>query len=279
MLSCIAAPGLTCVFLAIILPGSMSSQNPSTPSTSPSTHSQPGQQPAPPSPVTVQPNAQNAAQGDQEPRSVRVVGMPPKDRLDYISLGTNLLLGVVGIAGVVVGVITLRKIERQTAATEVSAKAAELNAQALVNAERPWLVAEVKPDDTMPHLFHVHIANVGRSPARFISCDATHVLVERADLMTIPPDYDSPITIPAQTLIATGQGFKVPHGYSISHLLKPGEDVTLVVYGRVLYGNTIDPKQTHETRWCFGYIFVPDSMRLMKGEFVLCGPDEYTKHT
>jgi hypothetical protein len=238
-------------------------------------------------PVVIQTN-DPPAQGDPAVHSLKVVSLPPRDALDYTGAVTSVVLGIVGIGGVLVGVSTLRKIDRQTAATELSAKAGELsakaaalNAQALVNAERPWLVAEVKPDDGLPHHYSIHISNVGRSPATFLSCDAAYLLVERPDLLPTPPEYSSPMTIPAQTLIANGMGFQIPHGYSIPHLLKAHDTaVTLVVYGRVLYGNTIVPDQTHETRWCFGYYFLPDASRpLITGQFVLCGPDEYTRHT
>jgi hypothetical protein len=51
----------------------------------------------------------------------------------------NIGLFLAGIAGIIVGIKTLRKMERQTKATEDAAKAALLNAKALINRERMWI--------------------------------------------------------------------------------------------------------------------------------------------
>jgi len=182
-----------------------------------------------------------------------------------------------------------------------SANAARLNAQSLVNSERPWLIAEAVKNSQMPHFYEIQITNCGRTPARFISGDAAHNFVERPDLLPVPPIYSSPFTIPKQVLIATGKGFPIPHGYSIPHLLDIPEaaNKTLIVYGRIIYEDTIIPNLTHETRWCFGYVPatreqitqpLPQALQAlaneiqipahnMGGDFVLTGPNEYTKHT
>jgi hypothetical protein len=153
----------------------------------------------------------------------------------------------------------------------------------------------------MPHFYEIQITNCGRTPARFISGDAAYVFVERPDLLPVPPTYSSPFFIPKQVLIAPGKGFPIPPGYNIPHLLEIPEaaNKTLVLYGHIIYEDTIIPDVAHETRWCFGYVpatreqktqHLPQVLQnlaneiqipahIMGGDFVLTGPNDYTKHT
>jgi hypothetical protein len=192
---------------------------------------------------------------------------------DKVAWGAGLLL-------LVVAAVTLWWFIVQTIATKKAAEAALLNAQALVNSERPWLIAEVEKDSVMPHFYHLRITNYGRTPARFLSGDASHTIVERPDLLPIPPSYPSPIVLPTQLLIAPNKGFLVPHGYSISHLLQMPDAVNkvLVIYGRVLYEDMIVTGVEHETRWCFGYVQTSRGY-IAEYEFVQAGPNEYTKNS
>jgi hypothetical protein len=62
-------------------------------------------------------------QAKNQSESVRIL-LPPKDKYDWIAYAANLLLMIVGIGGIFVAIKTLKKIERQTKATEDSAAAA-----------------------------------------------------------------------------------------------------------------------------------------------------------
>ena len=55
----------------------------------------------------------------------------------------NLVLSVIGIAGIIVAICTLKIIGRQTEATEKAAEAALSNAQAVINSERAWIDGEI----------------------------------------------------------------------------------------------------------------------------------------
>jgi hypothetical protein len=57
---------------------------------------------------------------------VDVVKMPRRERFDWITWGGGILLTIVGIGGVIVAVCTLKKIERQTKATEDSIRLQEI---------------------------------------------------------------------------------------------------------------------------------------------------------
>jgi hypothetical protein len=84
--------------------------------------------------------------------------------MDGMAVLANYLLVVAGIGGIIVASLTLRKIERQTKAGEDAANAALLNAQALINAERPWLVVEASG---FPYIT-LKMVNKGRTPAQLI---------------------------------------------------------------------------------------------------------------
>jgi len=176
--------------------------------------------------------------------------------------------------------LTLAAITWQGWQTKKAADAALLNAEALVNSERPWLIAEVKREPKSLHFYEIRIANFGRTPARFIRGDATYVFAQNPTALPVPPTYSSPIILPKNLVIAPDKGFPIPHGYDIPSLLQHagGPDKTLVIYGRVIYEDTIIPGIEHEVAWCFGYT---QSARngLSQGDFVLTGPSEYTKNT
>lgn len=226
-----------------------------------------------------------------------------RDTFDWIAYWGGILLVMVGIVGVLIGVWTLKAVRKQadllkTHATHLeglvsaagdnaeaakdNAKAARLSAEAIVRSERPWLIAVVEKDSKSLHFYSVKIRNVGRTPARFISGDASYMFAERADQLPLPPNYASPIVLPNQLLIAPSHGFPVPHGYDVSHLLQQPEapNKTLVIYGRVLYRDTIIPDEIRETRWCFGSVFnARTTPGIAEGGFILAGPSEYTDNT
>jgi hypothetical protein len=176
--------------------------------------------------------------------------------------------------------LTLAAITWQGWQTKKAADAALLNAEALVNSERPWLIAEVVRDSKNFHFYEIRINNFGRTPARFIRGDATSVFTENPATLPIPPTYSSPIFLPKNLVIAPDKGFPVPHGYHVPKLLQlaGGPDKTLVIYGRIIYEDTIIAGVEHEVAWCFGYVQRPRN-GLLQGEFVLIGPSEYTKNT
>ena len=165
--------------------------------------------------------------------------------------------------------------------TRKAAKAALLNAKALVDSERPWLIAEVLKNSKNPLIYEIQITNFGRTPARFIRGNAIYVFATQPGSLPVPPNYSSPIILPKNLIIAPNKAFTIPHGYNIPHLLSlgGGADKTLVIYGQVSYEDTIIPGVEHEVAWCFGYIYAPRNGVLIKGDFVLTGPSEYTKNT
>jgi hypothetical protein len=91
----------------------------------------------------------------------------------------------------VVAICTLKDIQEQTINTETAAKAARLNAQAVINAERPWLVGRSSIKKDNPKLCLFGCRNQGITLAKIISASARHVFVNSVDDLR-PPDYSSP---------------------------------------------------------------------------------------
>jgi hypothetical protein len=115
------------------------------------------------------------------------------------------VLAAIAIGGIRIGIKTLRKIERQTAATEKAAEAALLNAQAVINSERAWIVAELHPiaylstekkwyhsvgNMLVPltigeinkgeHLRHIlKLTNMGRTPAHILGFHIAYSLLPK----------------------------------------------------------------------------------------------------
>lgn len=99
---------------------------------------------------------------------------------------------------VVVGIITFIVIgwqsyetRRAATAAKESAKAAELNAQAFINSERPWIVVEPKMVPYTGMTFRLQAANVGRTPAEILWDEprGTDFMICDDDDLPDPPPY------------------------------------------------------------------------------------------
>jgi len=114
----------------------------------------------------------------------------------------NLMLVVVGIAGIVAAVCTLKVIKRQTDATVDAAKAALLNAKALINAERPWVV--IFYDGWKDGTFGFSAANKGRTPANIISFAVGFKCLSNVKQLPPEPEY-GPEIFPTTNLLMPGE--------------------------------------------------------------------------
>lgn len=85
------------------------------------------------------------------PIIVSVVSSPKKDWYDKASVWINGSLVLIGIGGIVVAVGTLKKIERQTKATEEAARVAKSNMTALIGKERARVRVD-KPSKSLDFL-------------------------------------------------------------------------------------------------------------------------------
>ena len=194
---------------------------------------------------------------------------------DRVSWAANLVLALLGYAALWIALSTLKKIERQTklAEEEVSlaastARTALLHVEAVIRAERPWIMVTAEPSPDRAGSSIVVATNRGKSPARIVAM--TDKIQSAVDEAHLSPDFD--VTIGEQS----------PAMESV--ILLPGESTAMRMFGRedlerfcandealervenweekvfitgkVVYKdlNAPDDGRTHETPWACWYI-------------------------
>jgi hypothetical protein len=145
----------------------------------------------------------------------------------------------------------------QSSETRVAAKGAFLNAQAVINAERPWVLVSVKSPPGPMGGFTVHVRNKGRTPAMItearMGCVAAKNVSELPLKAVFPIEnlIRNRIIIPSGTAHITWfdqQLFKTVLQDNIPQFSWDGQ---IFVFGKVLYRDLANPDKTviHETRW------------------------------
>lgn len=258
--------------------------------------------PASPSPAERSPAVKAECNGgpceDQQPRViVTVPPAPPAPWLlrDQISWAANIVLAIVGYVGIMLAVSTLRKIERQTRAVETAAsaladqaQATALSAQAVIEAERPWLLVTIEESLTVKDGFNIVAVNRGRSPAQIMSSlRETRIAVDE-DQLPKTPEYgsDRPATphfpvilVPgeATTIMSFSRGEAKTVSGTDAGLKKIEEwEEKIFLYGKIVYRSLVARSGTQnlETAWCAWYIH-----GRQKSGMVFAGPQEYNVHT
>lgn len=187
----------------------------------------------------------------------------------------------------ILGVPTLGALLWQANATKDAASAAQegaeaalLNAQAVINVERPWFAPTMEryQDEAHGTLYRVRITNKGRTPGYLYEINSAKLFAEDPYKLPIPPNYNAPCYAPDTLFFATDDSFtdreRIP-GYSPDFILQEraserGQFDFLVLYGRVTYVDLIAKDRVHETRWCYVW-------NEYRG-FMPCGPVEYNGH-
>jgi hypothetical protein len=253
----------------------------------------------------VRPDCNGIPCEDQQPRVIVVPPAPTPIQWpwhDRVLWAAYLVLAILGYAGLMLGRSTLRQIERHTAAAEQTAAtaaaaanaaaetahAALLHAQAIVHAERPWILVTAEPTGGVESSFEITAINRGRSPAT-ITATMDQVLFA-ADEAQLPEALEfKPVESAARF---------------VPIILLPGESATLKTFGRddarglcasdeqfaniqswaerlflcgkVSYNDLIAPagNAEHETNWCCWYIHGKQRSAL-----VPAGPAAYNAHT
>lgn len=217
------------------------------------------------------------------------------DWREQVAWAAGIILAVLGYVGIMLGLRTLKSIDRHLVSSAATAQAALESAnaslalaEAIANSERPWIVVTVEPFLTMENSFKVMASNRGRSPARITtSLDQTRVAPDETALPKTPEfekreagDEPEPIVLlPGEaTGIWAFNREDLPAICKTSEVLKRVEkwQETLFLYGRIVYLdlNAPEGKQEHETFWCCRYIHGEKSSAL-----VMAGPPAYNKHT
>jgi hypothetical protein len=214
---------------------------------------------------------------------------------DRIAWAANLVLVLVGYAGIMLAISTLRKIERQTKYAEAAAEAAAecaraalSHAQAILHSERPWILITVEPSRTKENSYSLMAANRGRTPARIVDAtDRSQIAIDEKLLPGIPVYMNEERSAPFTPLILLPGESTAIRQFSrddVKGLCDSEErfkrietwDEKVFLYGKVIYKDLIAPADSlaHETNWCYWYIHGRH-----KSGLVIAGPPEYNLHT
>jgi hypothetical protein len=216
---------------------------------------------------------------------------PPKgqgrdrDSWDKAAVVANYLLVIVGIVGIIYAAWTLGKLKQQTKAAGDAAKASLLNAEALISAERPWIVLETRMLQKKG-AFMFFVKNVGKSAAKITSIrNRVPVVMESLpDTPEYPPETEllnSPVLLPPGEKRYIGDfdfdDFKTknpPWASSVQF----GRGKSLYIYGRVEYLAMPQLPEGEnscwETRYCRWYVPVEEIPAFVENR---C-PDRYNEY-
>lgn len=185
-----------------------------------------------------------------------------QSRKDYAPWGYVLMAWPEGITTWAI-IVTFVFIGWQADETRKAAEAALLNAQAVINAERPWMLVSVKPSQGQMGGFDVRVRNRGRTPAIVIEARMGCIAAKSVSDLSLPAVFpiDNPVknkvVIPGsmahimwfdESLFKAILKDKLPRSRSAKQIF---------VYGKVLYCSLANPNKSvvHETRWICEYQF------------------------
>jgi hypothetical protein len=247
---------------------------------------------------TAKPDCNGVPCEDQQPRLI--VTMPaqtpaPWTLYERIAWAANLVLVIVGYVGIMLALSTLKKIERHTRfagtaaqAAADSAQAALLNAQAIINSERPWLLISVEPSLSVENGFTVMATNRGRTPAMITALgEQTMIAIDEMHLPSIPEYTGEALgdaLVPIILIPGESKGIKTFARGDLKGLCESEErlrrvenwEEKLFIYGRVIYRDLVarEEMESHVTSWCCWYIH-----GRQKSGLVVAGPRAYSLHT
>jgi hypothetical protein len=191
-------------------------------------------------------------------------------------------------------ILTLGAIVWQSDETRKAARAALLNAQAVINAERPWLIVVVKSPAGPHSIFTVHLRNKGKNPAQIVETRIGCARVENLSHLPAKAPYGGVGMLKNHVVVPGGAARAHIFDHSIfKHAWKdesrefPNEG-DLFVFGKILYRDLANPNRDviHETRWIAIYqppveeipIGGDEGNRLVSIDGIGI-PDEYDRHS
>jgi hypothetical protein len=214
---------------------------------------------------------------------------------EQITWVANLVLVVLGYAGILMALSLLKKIDRQTGYAETAAEAAAasshaalINAQAILKADRSWILISVEPSPSAENRFTVTATNRGRTPAKIIDkVERTRLAMDEEHLPSAPEYTDEKRVGPNTPIIllpGESTAIKPFCRDDVKGLCDSEErfmrietwEEKIYLYGRIIYRDLTAPvdSEAHETNWCCWYIHGRQNSGL-----VISGPPEYNTHT
>lgn len=176
-----------------------------------------------------------------------------------------------------------------------SADAALLNAKALINAERPWVMVHIKKTtgERGRATFQIKAFNYGKSPAHIVDVRGPKIeFYESPDDLPIPPDYGTGQW--SKRFLAPNTEFPLaasidPANYALSERtrsviaqveqgkpLPKRQGSVLVIYGLIQYTDGV-ANTTYKTPFC--YCHNREFPSEIGGLMVLCGPPIYNEYS
>jgi hypothetical protein len=213
---------------------------------------------------------------------------------ERVAWGANLVLVVLAYVAIMMALSLLRKIERQTQYSEDAAEAAQGSAraalaqvEAMVRAERPWILMSVRPALNIENGFAVVATNRGRGPARILSkVDEVLSAVDEAHLPAQPVFQSEPLPPAEPTILLPGETTEIASfgRADVQRVCGSEERLARVekweeriyLYGNVTYCDLSahDDAPAHESGWFCWYIH-----GRQKSGMVMAGPAAYNRHT
>jgi hypothetical protein len=214
---------------------------------------------------------------------------------EQITWAANLVLVILGYIGIWMALSLLKKIDRQTGYAETAAEAAAassqaalMNAQAILHAERAWILISVEPSPSAENSFTITASNRGRTPARIIeTTEQTRIAIDEERLPGAPEYTEEKRRTPFTPIIllpGESTAIKLFCREDARGLCDSEEryrrvetwEEKIFIYGKVIYKDLTAPaeSQAHETNWCCWYIHGRQNSGL-----VIAGLPEYNTHT
>jgi len=213
---------------------------------------------------------------------------------ERIAWGANIVLVALGYAAILIALSLLRKIERQTRYGEAAAQAAAESAQAalahvqaVVRAERPWIMVHVRPSQSAENSFGIVATNRGRGPARIVSTvDEIVSAVDESRLAATPVYKNEPVAPADPVILLPGETTEILSfsRADVKGICETEERMNRVekweekiyLYGKIVYRDLAAPDNApaHESSWFCWYIH-----GRQKSGMVMTGPAAYNRHT
>jgi hypothetical protein len=294
--------GIVLVLPLLLAQLPQSRPQPRTSNTPPQQNTKPKTKIAPTSPAqpTANPTNQECDHiaARSQPEIVRVESVK-RDWLDIGTLGLSALLVVVGIVGAGIALYTLAEIKKEVehaniiaGAAKDAADAALLNARAVIDSERPWVLVEnlillelLPMEHNTPVQTRYEIQNYGRTAARLVRARTKFQMSNQMDGPPNPEIYeDAGGNIPQRIVPPMLEprllnfAFLEPDRYLSTERIQAINNgaVYFWAYGFVAYRDTLGTDREYMTRFCYCYIVPP----LMEpARFCLAGPPEYNAAT
>jgi hypothetical protein len=189
----------------------------------------------------------------------------------------------------IIGVPTLIFVGWQAKETRKAAEATLLNAQALINSERPWLMVRVvrKDREHQKPVFSIVVVNHGRSPAHILAVfGPKQTYCEKPSKLPLPPEFGdkdssqrfigpSCESTPLLTVDPWSDRLKMTRGIAETSTGVYWEKLVLIVFGCIEYSDGVSDK-SYTTVFCYRH----DQEFLQSGGTLeMCGPKEYNRYT